>query len=446
VTAGGRELHASLKRSARTHPECARPAFEFLTGFEGTHIFGSGYDILETTEHTTRFEEDLLLLAGDGLRSFRACIPWHRVEQQRGIYDWTWTDRYLNFAYSLGLNVIADPLHHTSFPEWLQGGFVNSEFPSCYLAFLQAFARRYPWIERYTIINEPFVTAWLCGNCEIWHPHHSGDKGFVPMLLAVAETICRATAELERIIPNVIFVHADSCERHVALDQESQWQADRGNHLRFLLLDLVLGEVHKDHPLWHYVVEHEHKQCRLAWLRDNPAHIDVLGLDYYSHSELAWTKHGRADVHPVVGFKAVALEYAERYRMPIMLSETNLRGTIADRISWLRYMALECESLAAELAGLGHPMVGFCWYPFVDSTDWCSLVTQANRRIDPQGIYWLDSCFERNRSALSDVYRALARGAIRPVDIPSYEFGDGALVERGVRNYLPHIRRQAAQR
>jgi hypothetical protein len=43
---------------------------------------------------------------------------------------------------------------------------------------------------------------------------------------------------------------------------------------------------------------------------ENRARIDVLGLDYYSHSELAWTKNGRATVHPVAGFAAVALDYA----------------------------------------------------------------------------------------------------------------------------------------
>jgi dTDP-4-dehydrorhamnose reductase len=40
---------------------------------------------------------------------------------------------------------------------------------------VQAFAQRYPWVERYTVINEPFVTAWLSGYCEIWHPHGKGD-------------------------------------------------------------------------------------------------------------------------------------------------------------------------------------------------------------------------------------------------------------------------------
>lgn len=423
----------------RAPRENAGPSFEFLTGFEGTHIFGSGLDVLETTEHTTRYPEDFLRLAQDGMRAFRACIPWHRIEERRGVYDWRWTDRYLAFARMLGLEPIVDPLHHTSFPAWLAGGFADPDFGATYLAFLEAFARRYPWIERYTIINEPFVTAWLCGYCEIWQPQHGGDAGFVPMLLAVARTICEAVTALERIVPDVTFLHTDSCERHVALDEESISQAERGNALRFSVLDLVLGRVDQAHELWTYLLQYGATEAELAWFWQNPGRIDVLGLDYYSHSELAWTKDGRTAIHPVAGFKSVALDYARRYRIPIMLSETNLRGTVADRISWLRYMALECEALAVELAAMGQPFVGFCWYPFVDSTDWSSLVREARRDIDPQGIYSLDGSFERNASGLSEIYAALARGNIRAEGIPAYRFDEGALIERSVRNYLPHM-------
>jgi beta-glucosidase/6-phospho-beta-glucosidase/beta-galactosidase len=119
--------------SAQERSPTARPdQFEFLSGFEGTHIFGSGRDVLETTEHTERYREDLTQLRRDGMLSFRACIPWHRIEQTKGVYDWGWTDAYLQCARELGLDPIVDPLHHTSFPDWLGGGFADAEFPARY--------------------------------------------------------------------------------------------------------------------------------------------------------------------------------------------------------------------------------------------------------------------------------------------------------------------------
>src|SRR4051812_9071895 len=91
--------------------------FEFMTGFEGTHIYGTQTDVLQTTRHTDLYREDLERLLGDGIRKFRACIPWHSVERVQGTCNWTWVDRYLAETQRLGLLPIVDPLHHTSIPE-----------------------------------------------------------------------------------------------------------------------------------------------------------------------------------------------------------------------------------------------------------------------------------------------------------------------------------------
>jgi beta-glucosidase/6-phospho-beta-glucosidase/beta-galactosidase len=418
-----------------------RPRFEFLTGFEGTYIFGSGLDVLETTEHTLRFEADLRTLAADGVRSFRACVPWHRIEEQEGVYDWRWLDGYLAQARDLGLDPIVDPLHHTSFPDWLAGGFADPRFEATYLAFLRAFALRYPWVRRYTIINEPLVTAWFCGYCAVWQPKQSGHDSFVPMILAVCRTICRATDMLAELVPGAQFVHVDSCERHHALDEASLNHAWFENERRFLVLDLVLGRVDRNHPLWSYLLENGAAPADLAALAAQPARIDVLGLDYYSHSELAWRDGGaeRETAHEVQGFAATALEYVRRYDLPVMLSETNLRGTVPDRIAWLKYMVHECEQLVQALEPLGAPFLGFCWYPYIDSTDWSSLVREARRDIDPQGVFSLDPDFERRRTELSDIYAGLIAGALSAADIPAYDFSDDVLENRMIGNFLPRM-------
>jgi dTDP-4-dehydrorhamnose reductase len=123
------------------------------------------------------------------------------------------------------------------------------------------------------------------------------------MLLAVSRTICACTAELARLVPGVKFVHAESCERHIALDAESVAHAQQGNALRFCVLDLILGRVDREHPLYEYLINHGMVEADVAWFQENRARVDVLGLDYYSHSELAWTKAGRATAHPVAGLR-----------------------------------------------------------------------------------------------------------------------------------------------
>ena len=94
-------------------------------------------DIYDTTAHRQRYAADLGLLVQDGVRIVRVCIPYHLID--RGGYDWTWTDAYMNCIRALGLTPIVDPVHHASFPPWCIGGFSHPEFQDRYLAFMEAF-------------------------------------------------------------------------------------------------------------------------------------------------------------------------------------------------------------------------------------------------------------------------------------------------------------------
>lgn len=411
--------------------------FKFLSGFESTHIFGSGRDVLQTTRHTEFFCEDLGLVQSCGLGTMRYSAPWHTIERESGVYDWTWLDKSLNCLRGRGIEPILDPLHHTSFPEWMKGGFANPKFPELYLGFVTKLAERYPWVKYYTVINEPFVTMLLCGHEGIWYPFKRGAKNFVPMIIHAGEAICQITQMLIEKLPEVCFIHVDTCEKHRALDSESETDAEFRNEFRFLVHDLVLGKINETHPLYFYLLKNGASVEKLNWFIENPARIDVLGLDYYAHSELEWRVTGR--VYPneqPVGFAAVALEYIDRYNLPAMLSETNIRGLVSDRVSWLKFMVEQCEILQTQLEPRQIAFEGFCWYPFIDSTDWDSLVREANGRVDPQGIYWLDNeCQNRYASELSEMFAALACGAITSKDIPAYHFQHP--LDEGLRAFLP---------
>lgn len=410
---------------------------KFLSGFESTHIFGSGKDVLDLTNHTKLFTEDLNLTKLCGIDLLRYSAPWHKIERKRGFYDWKWLDKSLNYQRELGIEPIIDPLHHTSFPQWLTGGFANSEFVELYVRFIEQLARRYPWIRYYTIINEPFVTALFCGHEGIWYPYLKTPENFVRMILNIGRATCRITKMLAEILPEVYFVHVDACEKHRATNSESINEALYRNELRFLVPDLILGKINESHPLYYYLHKHGAGSEELEWFTKNPSRIDILGLDYYAHSELEWNCRARIypNRHPE-GFAAVAMDYVNRYNLPVMLTETNIRGFITDRISWLKFMVEQCEILENKLQEREISFEGFCWYPLIDSTDWCSLVREANGRVDPQGIFYLDKeCCERNSSELSEIYKSLANGKLTSKDIPAYHFQYP--VKRELRNFLP---------
>jgi hypothetical protein len=121
-----------------------------------------------------------------------------------------------------------------------------------------------------------------------------------------------------------------------------------------------------------------------------------------------------------------------RYHKPILLSETNIRGTVEERITWLKFMEEQCEELVRE----GRDFRGFCWYPTIDSTDWANCCTRCTCEIDPQGIWWLDPArVTRYESELSRIYALLAQGIVRSKNIPAYSFsGD---LNRRMRGYEP---------
>jgi beta-glucosidase/6-phospho-beta-glucosidase/beta-galactosidase len=410
---------------------------KFLSGFESTHIFGSGTDVLELTKHTEHVERDLDLADGCGLKTMRYSVPWQTIEKRKGKYDWRWMDRAMAHMRMLGIDPILDPLHHTSFPSWLAAGFANPEFTEMYSKFVTAVAERYPWAKNYTVVNEPFVTTWFCGHEATWYPYFKGDAAFVPMLMNVVDAIISVSRMLVEKVPGVRLIHIDAAEKHRALDKVSRMHAEFSNNLRFLVQDMVLGRVDESHPMYGYLRMNWADTERLERFQREPGRIDVMGLDYYSHCELEWCEKGR--VYPnqtPEGLVPTAVEYAERYGLPIMLSETNIRGFVSDRISWLKFMVEQCEEIEKRVGALGLPFEGFCWYPFIDSTDWCSLVRHAKGAIDPQGIYWLEpGTMRRNASELSELYTALAKGQITSKDIPAYHFQ--APLDESLRTFMP---------
>lgn len=394
---------------------------EFLTGFESTYMPRHDADVLATTRHDRRWRDDLRLVRDTGIRRLRYPIPWHRIERTRGQYDWSWIDAVLAEMGALGLSPIVDPLHHTSYPRWLADGFLSPEFPEAYAAFCAAVAARYPWVREYTVFNEPLPTTLLCTEFGVWPPARREPEAFWRMVGNVARAICLATEAVLAERPDARFIHVDTAEGHSALDAESAEFVRYLNQRRFLFHDLILGRVGVLHPLWPRLrVEGGMTTTALGWFRRHAARIDVLGLDYYAHCEYQFHRQGSVcPSRAPQGFAALARQYHERYGLPVMLTETNIRGFVSDRISWLKYMVGECEDLVAD----GLPFAGFTWFPFLDSTDWDSLLVHAVGNIDPVGIYWLEEgTLARRDSELSRLYAGLARGELRGADLPAYRF------------------------
>jgi beta-glucosidase/6-phospho-beta-glucosidase/beta-galactosidase len=402
-----------------------RGLMRYLSGLESILCYDDGVDVAQLTRHTQRLHSDLDLVQETGLDWFRYPWRWHAIERTPGKYDWGFTDEAMLELRNRSICPIIDPCHHISIPRFLEDGFLDPEFPERYLRFVAAGAERYPWANQFTVFNEPFATTLFCGKTGFWYPYHTSDVHFVAIAINVATAVCRVSSMLSNVA-NFQSVHFETCEHHAGLDQRGREWASRENHMRFLITDLMLGLVRQDHPLYGFLRENGLTDDRMRWFWTHPARIDIFGLNYYVHSEIQWrgTSSGFESVQPSVaprGFRSVARDYIDRYGRRVMLGETNIRGTIADRTNWLKYTLQECEHLA------GDPdtkFLGYCWFPLWDSCSWSrDLCRTAKTEPDPVGIYMLDEPTSfRIKSSLSETFGRLVRGHWTAKDIPALPF------------------------
>jgi len=410
----------------------ASPPLEFIGAFESTYQPAFDVDVLESSGHVDRWREDLEMLAGCGVRQLRYPIRWHRIEQSPGVYDWRFTDEVLGHLAERGFRPIVDLLHHTSYPAWLSGGFTDPRFGPAFVSFVEAFARRYPEIPEYTLVNEPFTTVFLCGHEGLWAPHLTGMEGLLAVMRALLPATLAADEAYRAAAPGARHVWVDAAERHTweGPGSEAAHAAALANDRRFFLLDAYLGRhLHADRPFVRQVLEAGGED-----LLELPAgRIDVLGLDYYAHNQWHYRPDGAVRSSPVAApLSKLIQEYWRRYRVPCILGETNIRGFPSDRATWLKYTLEQCE--IARDAGV--PLEGYCWFPFIDSVDWASDLLRCDGHIDPVGVYWLDEDLERQPSSMSRAYAAAARGT-PAAELPAYELQDP--VDTWLAGWMPHM-------
>ncbi len=388
---------------------------EVVAGFESTYLPLYDIDCTETTSHAERWREDLDGLLGDGVRTLRYPVRWHRIEAEQGSFDWAETDRVLGHLHDRGARPIIDLVHHTSYPSWLRGGFGDPAFGPAFVRFAEAVARRYPWLPAYTLFNEPFATLFLAGHEALWPPYDRGMPGFARLLLNVLPAVLEAGECYRSILPHAENVWVDTCERHSGSGAANEAYAALANDRRFLVLDLVHGrDISPERPAVAALTAGE--GAGLLELDRRGFAIDVLGLDYYPHSEWYYDEQGSRAPSPYpAGFATIAAEYAARYDVPLMLSETDIRGLPSDQATWLRYVVDQYER--AQAAGL--PLRGLCWFPQVDSCDWDSLLVRPAGRRDPVGVLRLEADGSRSETTLTRSWRAVVHGA-RAADLPAY--------------------------
>ncbi|MEJ7667001.1 MAG: hypothetical protein WKG07_49625 [Hymenobacter sp.] len=101
----------------------------------------------------------------------------------------------------------------------------------------------------------------------------------------------------------------------------------------------------------------------------------------------------------IFGYHVITTQYHDRYRLPVMHTETNLwQGPNGDEaVNWL----WKEWANVLRVRNDGVPIVGFTWYSLTDQVDWDTALRENNGNVNPLGLYDLD----RNIRPVGEAYK-----------------------------------------
>jgi beta-glucosidase/6-phospho-beta-glucosidase/beta-galactosidase len=374
--------------------------FMFAVGIECSYPLISGnrrVDQLRDTGHYDMWQTDLKLVRELGLRYLRYGPPLYRLFLGPNHYDWEFLDPVMHEMRRLGIVPIIDLLHF-GLPDWL-GNFQNPDWPAWFAEYAHAFAERYPWVRYYTPVNEIYVTAQFSAAFGWWNEALMSDQAWVNNIKNCCKGSILAMRAILDLRPDAIFIYSESTEYVHPGAPELVQQAHFMNERRFLSLDLLFGH-DVTATMFQYLLRSGMTQEDYQWFRDQKdlrTHC-IMGTDYYITNEHVIKPNGTSiGAGDVYGYYVITRQYFDRYRLPVMHTETNRTAKHAVEWLWKEWMNL------LRLREDGVPIVGFTWFGLIDMKDWDTALTQMKGTINPVGLYTL----QRKERKAAREYRRL---------------------------------------
>jgi beta-glucosidase/6-phospho-beta-glucosidase/beta-galactosidase len=365
-------------------------AFIFASGIECSYpTLEAGswrQDEMAATGHYRNWKLDLQLAVEIGVTHLRYGPPLHLVLLGPGRRSWAFSDEVISEMQALGLTPIVD-LCHFGLPDWLQS-FQNPEAPQALAEYAAAFASRFPWVRYYTPVNEMYVCAKLSALQGAWNEQRRDERSFVTAVRHLAKANVLMRQAILAVRPDAVFVNSESGEFFQAAtpDPEIRRIAAFENARRFLPLDLI--HAHRvGSGMRTYLRDNGMPDDELRWfMQQETPRRAVIGVDYYTWNEKLIDTRGRPQaLGELFGWYVIALQYWERYRRPMMHTETNhLDAREAPRWLWRQWHNVQLIQKA------GVPVIGFTWYSLTDQVDWDIGLTQSLGNVNPVGLFDLN--------------------------------------------------------
>lgn len=387
-------------------PPPFNPFFMFATGIDSTApmIDGVRHDQMEKSGHYERWREDIALVKQLGTRYLRFGPAIHRTFLGPDKFDWGHADAVLGELRRLDIVPIAD-LCRFGVPDWI-GDFQNPDLPRLFARYARAFAERYPWVQLYTPVSTIFGAAFGSAKLGAFNEAKEDDASFVAAIKHLTAANVMGMLEILELRPDAIFIQSERASYFHADSPGAIAEAETLNALRFLALDLTYGH-RVDSGMYEFLLDNgvSREEYRFFMETRLGRHC-VLGTDYYPANERRVAEDGtRRPAGETLGYDDIATQYYERYRLPVMHTETSAsQGMSSDEaVQWL----WKEWANALRVRNNGVPLVGFTWFPLLDQVDWSEsgrpFAGTQDGEVNPVGLFDLD----RKIRPVGEAYRQL---------------------------------------
>lgn len=368
--------------------------------------------------------EDLQRFAELGFGRLRYPVLWELTAPTApDVFDWRWADERLDKLRELNIDPIVGLVHHGSGPRYTN--LLDALFPELLAAYAREVATRFPWIRRYTPVNEPLTTARFSTLYGHWYPHHRSNASFAQAIVNQCKATSLAMQEIRKINPTALLIQTEDLGR-VASTSTLAYQADFENERRFLTWDLLCGIVDTRHRMWKFLRHSGIAAAQLAWFQEHACPPDVIGVNHYLTSDRYLSEDGRrfpdaatggngrhhySDVEAVralpdgsPGFAGALTDAWTRYRLPMAVTEVHLGCTREEQLRWLH----EVWQTSKRLRDKGMDIQAVTAWSLLGSVDWNSLLTRFTGHYEP-GAFDVRGPLPR-RTAIAKLARQLVSG------------------------------------
>lgn len=368
--------------------------------------------------------DDIDRIAELGITKLRYPVLW---EKHQPVYDvvpeWGYTVKRLEQIRKHNIVPIAGLLHHGSGPSFTN--LADDNFPTLFAAYASAVARKFPFLEYYTPINEPLTTARFSGLYGLWYPHKKNDASFAKMLLNQAKGIILAMQEIRKINPGAKLVQTEDLSKTYSTPSLN-YQARFENERRWLTYDLLCGKIQPGHAIWDYFMRLGIPESTLNFFVENATYPDVMGCNYYITSERFLDDrldkypahlHGGNEIQEYADVEAIRISHGNpcgltlilkeawaRYQLPLAITEVHLNAGREDQLRWLHEIISSCR----EAAKSGVDVRAITFWSLLGAYGWNNLLTSESMDYEP-GAFDLRSTPPRS-TAIAGYIKNITRG------------------------------------